>query len=135
MNVISSFFSLESVDKSLIFKTFFLSYYVRLITWMLPFQRVRSITRDMGKSAGKEQKDAQRLIWAVQVTSPYIYHSTCLTRALTAQILLDRHHYPSTLRIGVVKEEEFEAHAWLEMDNKVILGHSEQKYVPIVDLE
>jgi hypothetical protein len=135
MTLISSFIRLKSANQKLVLKTFFLSYYIRLITWILPFPRVRRISRELGNESEKDRLDAHRLIWSVQVTSPYVYRSTCLTKALTTQILLDRHHYPSTLRIGVVKEEEFEAHAWLEMGDEVVLGESEREYVPLMDLE
>lgn len=134
MTVFSSFIALKSADKRLILKTFFLNYYMRLITWILPFKKVRKISRDMGKNRTKDQIDISRLLWAVNVTSSYVFKSTCLTRALTAQILLEQQGYHSVLRIGVIKDEEFEAHAWLEYKGEVVLGESEKKYVPLVEI-
>ena len=73
------------------------------------------------------------IIWSVRVASNYVPRATCLTQAITAQILLSRNNHPSNLRIGVIKDDDFKAHAWLEIDNKIVLGESEQDYVPILD--
>ena len=66
--------------------------------------------------------------------SDYVPRATCLTQAITAQILLYRHNHPSKLKIGVLKNDDFEAHAWLEINDKIVLGESEKKYIPILDL-
>ena len=34
-----------------------------------------------------------------------------------------------------MKKSDFEAHAWLEINNEIILGKSEEKYVPILNLD
>lgn len=136
MTVFGSFMALKPEDKKLVLKTFFLNYYVRIITWIYPFQKVRKIANDRGKHHKKNQIELSRLIWAVNVTSHYVLRSTCLTKALTAQILAEQFGYNPTLRIGVMKdEEEFEAHAWLEYEGEVVLGDSEKEYVPLVNIE
>lgn len=67
--------------------------------------------------------------------SPYTPKATCLNRALAAKILLSQYHYPSHVKIGVSRNEgEFEAHAWLEANNKLILGQSEKNYIPILKM-
>ena len=50
--------------------------------------------------------------------------STCLATALVGQALLHRHGHTAQLRIGVRREagRKFEAHAWLERHEKVVLG-------------
>lgn len=77
------------------------------------------------------------LIWAVQVSSHYVPRTTCLTNALTGHSLLSQYGYPSLVKIGVGKssEGEFEAHAWLEYEGKVVIGESEEEYVPIYDFK
>ncbi|MCE7698044.1 MAG: lasso peptide biosynthesis B2 protein [Methanobacterium paludis] len=71
----------------------------------------------------------------MNVAGEYVPRSTCLSKAMAAQILLSRHNYPSKLKIGVIKENEFEAHAWVEVDNEVVVGESKRDYVPILDLD
>jgi len=75
------------------------------------------------------------IIWSVIIVSSYVPRATCLTQAITAQILLSRHNQPSKLKIGVMKDEEFEAHAWLEIDDKIVLGESEKEYMQILESE
>lgn len=134
MTVFSSFINLKWDDKKLILKTFFLNYYVRLIVWLFPFQKVREITTNMGKRQSHSKINFHRLIWAVNATSHFVFHSTCLTNALTGQILLEQHGYKPRLLIGVINNEEFEAHAWLEYDKKVVLGKSEKEFTPLMDI-
>jgi hypothetical protein len=62
--------------------------------------------------------------------------STCLTRALAAQLLLRRSGIASRLCIGVKRDHQrkFEAHAWLERDGEIILGGSDdeiRQWVPL----
>ena len=135
MTVFDRFLSLDFEDKKLLLKIFFLNYYVRLITWILPFPKVRRITQKMGKKHQSKKLDLKRMLWAVNVTSNYVFRSTCLTRALTGQILLEQQGFESTLRIGVMNDGKFEAHAWLEHDKEVVLGQSEKEFMPLVDFQ
>ena len=34
-----------------------------------------------------------------------------------------------------MKKDNFEAHAWLEINNETILGESEEKYIPLFNLD
>ena len=65
------------------------------------------------------------LTWAVETAETLAGGTgTCLEAALVGDRLLDAHGYDSTLRIGVAKDERgtFEAHAWLERDDRVVVG-------------
>lgn len=79
------------------------------------------------------------IVWAVVVASRYVPRSTCLTQALTAQVLLARRGVPASLHIGVAKEgaeARFGAHAWVESEGKVLIGGSEPgRYTPLLALE
>jgi hypothetical protein len=52
------------------------------------------------------------------------FGGTCLERALTAQFMLGRRGYASTLRIGVKPPNAgtLEAHAWLEYSGRAVIG-------------
>jgi len=53
--------------------------------------------------------------------------ASCLTQALAAAILLARHGYPATLRLGVAKNPDgsLRAHAWIESGGQTMLGGPE----------
>lgn len=66
--------------------------------------------------------------------------STCLTRALTGQYLLERAGTGSRLCIGVMRDSQsrFQAHAWLEEGQGVILGGSEEEirdWIPLSEVD
>jgi hypothetical protein len=100
--------------------------------YLLPFSMVRKFSVKISRPGG--DCDMVDLVWAVNVAGEYVPWSTCLSRAMAAQILFSRHNYPSKLKIGVIKEDEFEAHAWVEVDDEVVVGESKRDYVPILDL-
>jgi hypothetical protein len=76
----------------------------------------------------------KKIIWAINCTDIFVLKSTCLTKAITAQILLNQNDHASIVKIGVSKKAKFEAHAWVEVDGQVVLGNSKKQFVSIVDL-
>ena len=72
----------------------------------------------------------------MQTVSNYIPKQPALPKALTAQKLLKKYGYPCLIKIGVGKDikGKFEAHAWLEYAEKVVIGESVKEYVPLTDL-
>jgi hypothetical protein len=108
--------------------------FFRFCFFLFSYSRVKSISKQFLKH-NKNHKNiptTEDILWSVKVASLYV-GSTCLIQATTAQILLSKYHYSSKLKIGVIKTDEFQAHAWIEMNDKVVLGDSEQRYVSILD--
>ncbi len=137
MNRILIFFKLPNNKKSLFIKSLILIIFIRISLTILPFSKVKKISKIFSRS-NKDQinnKSIEDIIWSIDVVSIYIPRATCLTQAITAQILLYRYNHPSKLKIGVMKKNDFEAHAWLEINNEIVLGKSEEKYVPILNLD
>jgi hypothetical protein len=135
MTILNNFIILKPYDKFLVLKTYLYSCFIRLMLWVLPFSRVTIISKEMGKwKISNSENNIKKIIWSINVTDPYVIKSTCLSRAITAQILLSQNEYTSKIKIGVNKKDEFQAHAWVEVDGDVIIGKSEKKYVTIVDL-
>lgn len=134
---IKNFFKLSSKKQSLLCKTLLLTILIRLSLFLLSFSRVQVIANKLSKirTNKKDIKAVEDIIWSVKVSSHYVPNATCLTQAITAQILLTKYNYNSKLKIGVVKSDNFEAHAWVEINNKIILGESQIDFVPILDLE
>jgi hypothetical protein len=84
----------------------------------------------------RERSSLDQVLWAVETAAPHIPAATCLTRALVMQVLLSRRGYPSLLRIGVARNEtgELIAHAWLEGQERILSGGSQQlsRFVPLL---
>ena len=69
--------------------------------------------------------------------SRFVPGSTCLVQALAGQWLLQGEGYAPQLRIGVSKAEGFEAHAWVELAGKVLIGDAEYsaRFTPFPPVE
>lgn len=73
--------------------------------------------------------------WAVKAASRHLFFTpTCLVQALALRTLLLRKGYTSRLRLGVAKDSDalMDAHAWLEMDGRVLIGgEAAGRFVPL----
>lgn len=137
MNQIERFSKLPVDNKSLFIKTVVLVALIRTCLYLIPFSRIHTTFNKLSRKHIKlnSPKTVDDIVWSVKVASYYIPKSTCLVQAITAQILMTHYNYDSILRIGVNKSNDFEAHAWVEINNKVVLGESSMDFVPILDLE
>lgn len=79
----------------------------------------------------------EELANALMQGSRYVPGSTCLVQALAGQWLLQGEGYAPQLRIGVSKTEGFEAHAWVELEGKVLIGDSDYsaQFAPFPPIE
>lgn len=96
---------------------------VRVALWTLPFRWVRGGV-ESGSSLWpfRRRFTERQVIWAVRLASRYVPRATCLTQALTAQMLLNGSGIDSRLQIGVARAAGFEAHAWVECGGRVVVG-------------
>jgi len=102
---------------------------VRVGLLVLP---VRAVRRALGwvfpppapmvERSRSSAEEIAHCVTAAARNSPVGY--TCLGSALVGKALLSRHGLECHLRIGVRREgnRAFAAHAWLERDNRVIIG-------------
>ena len=131
MKRLHKFLNLSSSDRQFLISTFVLLGFIRLGLWLLPFKTFRKFLSKIDCVVLKFQSDAQinlnKIVWAVNLSTGHMPGGAkCLVRALTTRILMARYKYSSTLRIGVMKDEEglFEAHAWVEdAQGRVVIGH------------
>ena len=107
---------------------------VRLVLWFFPYGTVRRLTRVPVASTATPPPPVDgrdpivgAVASAVKSASRYVPRATCLTQALVAERMLARRGRCSTLRIGVARDASgaFEAHAWLEHGDRVIIGGDE----------
>ena len=137
MNQIKRFWKLSKDKKSLLIKSIVLTTLIRVCLYLIPFSRIHTTFNTLSRIQINQNspKKVDDIIWSVKVASQYVPKSTCLVQAITAQILMIHYNHDSILRIGVNKSKDFEAHAWVEINKKVILGESSMNFVPLLDLE
>jgi hypothetical protein len=112
---------------------------VRTALWVLPFRWIRRFV-EAGLDRLKPvagSSPPRNIVWAVRLAARYVPGASCLTQALTAQLLLSWCGIASRLHVGVSRAQNFEAHAWLEYNGRVLLGGEEEssRYSPILILE
>ena len=101
---------------------------VRIGLTLLPFRiahrGITAATRWLRRAAPTIPRDPERVAWAVRTVAARVPRASCLTQALAANLLLVRHGYSPTLRVGVAKNDDgtLRAHAWLECGGASILG-------------
>jgi len=112
---------------------------------LLPLPRVLRLVRRCFRAEfplpPARQASAGQAVWAALAAgrcSPL--GTTCLTTALVAQALLQRHGYQAKLRIGVRRDLNgaFTAHAWLEREGEVIVGGPAEMvagFAPLPEME
>lgn len=134
MNKIRRFFQISLEDKFLLIKTYFLLWTVRLMLWIFKIHRIINFTEKVGSSTKNNSLSIEKIVWAVNSTSPYVPKASCLTRSLVARILFKQNGYKSEIKIGVAKDEngKLNAHAWVEIDDKTVIGGSQIEYTPIL---
>jgi len=136
MSLIHSFFKLNNETKILLIKAFLLLWIIRIMLWLFSFNRIEKIVKRFSRvNPFSSNISLSEITWAVQVMGRFVPRSTCLVLALSGQVLLARYGYSSLVKIGISRSKgEFEAHAWLEHGNEVVLGESETDFVPIRDV-
>jgi hypothetical protein len=125
------FFSLPAKERYILVKAFFLLIIIRLSLWLLPFRTLQNTLERLFHSPTTSHEPSlpsEKFSWAVVAISPYVPSATCLAQALTLQALLSKEGIHSDLRIGVARDDGtgITAHAWLEIDGKVIIGGQER---------
>ena len=132
MTLIHSFFKLNNETRLLLIKALMVLWIIRLMLWLFSFNRIEKIVKRFSRVKPVNSIPLPKITWAVQVMGRFVPGSTCLVRALSGQVLLARYGYSSLVKIGVSQNKgEFEAHAWLEHGDEVVLGESERDFVPL----
>ncbi len=136
------FVGLPSQLRFQLIKAFIVVAGVRVALTLFSFRRFQTLlgrfTTRIRAPHAKTSPSRAQLVWAVRTASTRVPHATCLTQALAAQVLFERHGYPAVVHIGVASGETqygaFQAHAWLESDGEVVIGNSEVPYTRLITL-
>lgn len=107
-------------------KYFGLNLYFRLYILVFGYKRIK---RHIGEVKGPPAPvwEARRVGWFVFKTARPIPGATCLSRAMTAQYILKRHGFGSSLCLGVAPSDKGDkgllAHAWVMSGDQVVVGN------------
>jgi Transglutaminase-like superfamily len=94
---------------------------IRIALWLLPWSRVAVMTAP--PPAPHPGFSVARLERAIRAASRCVPCASCLTQALALNRLLANNGHPSTVLIGVAKENgRFAAHAWVEWSGGLLLS-------------
>jgi len=114
-------------DRGLLISALALVSAIRLGLWVFP---VRTVGHVLGRFVPRVPGNALdpsvpgRVARAVARGSRVVPDASCLTQALAAQVLLERHGLPTRLHIGVVRDSghAVRAHAWVESRGVTVIG-------------
>jgi len=99
-----------------------------LSAWRRRAVRWRSFARFVVRGSNR------RIAWAIEATGKRLGpRSTCLIRALVAELVMNAQEGPMTLTIGVRRTAAgaFHAHAWLVQEDLVLVGATSDEYLPM----
>ena len=112
-------------NKIMWIKALFELWRTRLALWILPFRRTVGSELESSNAAPPTGNPAlvQETVNAITSASRLVPRATCLTQALAAKKMLARNGVNGVLKFGVkLDDAKFEAHAWLEVDGRAVLG-------------
>lgn len=102
---------------------------VRLGLWVVPFRVLNQWVPGGYQIEGDLQPDWGRVKEAmrfVRMSSRFVPSATCLTQALAGRAILSSLGQTSRLQLGVDldRDRTLSAHAWLLVDEKVVIGRT-----------
>jgi hypothetical protein len=140
MRRLRKFLHQSPANQWFLIKTTILLMLVKIGLLVMPFQTIYRLLLRLSRS-GRPAPDAnpRRIVEAVELSSRNMpFTATCLVRAFTGQVLLQRSGYASDLRIGVARglNGKMEAHAWIVYQGEVIIGDRDDlsRYIPFPSL-
>ncbi len=88
------------------------------------FSQVNRQAEDLFKTPKTSGIPPLRMARLIQRANQFVPLSTCLAQSLAGKKLFAENGFRTTIHIGVNNDREtgFEAHAWLTMDDTVLLG-------------
>lgn len=103
----------------------------------MPFGLLRGLLDRYGDRSTARNVTPEHTAWAVAAAARRLpAGATCLTQALACNAMLRRRGYATRLRIGAAREGtgRIAAHAWVEMDDRVVMGELEDlgRFAPLL---
>ena len=132
MNRLHKFLRCSRADRLLLLEALFWLGWAKLLLLIVPFRWIaprlgRQMTESPDSLTEAERPLIRRVGWAVQAIARYLpLGFVCLPQAMAAKWMLRRRRMPSTLYLGLRREEKanLTAHAWLRVGAKIITGRT-----------
>ena len=132
VNKVRKFLKVSWTDKMMIIEAVFLTGIIRFSILFVAFSKIAKLSGKYNKDSvfsinNKQISIGNRIGLVVQIVSKYTpWESKCLVKALTAQTMLRIRKIPSTVYLGVAKDDKkLVAHAWLRCGENIITGGDE----------
>jgi hypothetical protein len=102
----------------------------------MPLSRLRTRAARLGRFARAAAPGCDDgVVWAIEATGRRLGRlSSCLVRAIVAEVLLGSAERPVCVHIGVKRTPAgaLAGHAWVTVADRVVIGASDDRYVPLV---
>jgi hypothetical protein len=128
MRIFHRYRQLSGNERRLFFRALFWVVLIRLGLTILPFRvvqkRVDLLRQPAGSGRELDARSIRQVAWAVEAASRRVPKASCLTQGMATQVLLGKLGQRSELCLGVARklDGEFEAHAWVETQGRIIIG-------------
>lgn len=128
MSRLIRFAKLPAAEKILFIEAFFFVAATRAGLWLVPFRifqnNFRGFLSAKPEAVEPDWPQLERIVRAVKAASRFVPAASCLTQALAALFIVKLKGQEAELKIGVAKSAgaDFEAHAWLERDGRILIG-------------
>ena len=134
MRRVRRFFSLPASERRLLLRTLWRLCVICLRLHLLPEKKWRPmLDASSSPASGTAEYTEQQIAWAVRAAARYVPAANCLPQAIVAKRLLEEQGYRPVIRIGVQRPQErvLNAHAWVDIAGRVVLGDDGQDYQPL----
>ncbi len=126
--LLNKFWFVPWPKKILLLQACIIACLVRGALFLTSLKRITSyISSRFRKLQRNDSVSAEDIIMVIKVVGRYLPFATCLVNGLSAQYLFGHYGIRSKLVIGVKKVEggTLDAHAWVTIDDEVVLGEVE----------
>ena len=129
MNKIRRIIVLPAHEKGIVARALFWLWFFRLRNLILPYRLTKKwLSEEVGTYPTPGLQNVaiiKGVTRSVRTCSRYVPGATCLTQALAARAMLRHYGQEANIRLGVIKSEvSIDAHAWVEIDGRIVLGQS-----------
>ena len=133
MRMVLKFLKLPLPEKVLYAEALPVVMLMGLVVRLVPFRFLRkSLVKRLSVDTTPRPADLaeiQKIVRSVDFFSRFHPFASCLTKSLSALLLIKFNGEHAILKIGVAKgeDETFKAHAWLESNGRIIMGQVSPK--------
>ena len=126
MRHVAAFWNLSAGDRHLLIGAAATLAFCQLALRFLNFERLQAWAGRVVSRADPGLTPVESSTWAVHAAAQRMPWVTCLGKALALQRMLAQRGHASELRVGVAKAgQDFSAHAWLVVGDRVLIGDEE----------